>query len=85
MLTHRDHVPTYMTPHGCLEMLKSYKSQPSLGLKLGISKGKPGHGQMGREVRQTQESRERGVASKETKPWFNYIKKINISICLPIL
>lgn len=76
MLTHRDPVPTYMTAHGCLEMLKSFKSQPSLGLKLGISKGKSGHGQMGREVRQSQESRERGAASQETKPWFNYIKRI---------
>jgi len=76
MLIHRACTPTYTTAHGSLEMLKSFKSQPSLRLKLGSSRGKSGHGQMGREVRQSQESRERGAGSQETKPWFNYIKRI---------
>lgn len=76
MLTYRDSIPTYKTARGCLKMLKSFKSQPSLGFRLGISKGKSGHGQMGREVRQSQESRERGAANQKTKPWFNYIKRI---------
>lgn len=68
-----------MTPDVSLEMLKSFKSQPSVRLKLGSSRGKSGYGQMGREVSQSQESREGESGRQETKPWFIFLY-LNITI-----
>lgn len=57
MLTYREPTPTNTTALGSLEMLKIFKYQPSVRLRLGSSRGKSGHGQKRGE---TAKSPERG-------------------------